>query len=258
MNTLITIPRFLLVSAFMFAVIFSSCKNDSSSSVTRFNVKMTDAPGAYDALYLSIKEIQVLTSEGQSTLPVNDEPFDILKFRMGKDTLLASQDIPSGRLQEIRLVLNSTGNEVVIDGETFKLTTPSGQTSGIKLKVQEDLTSGVAYTMTLDFDAAKSVVQTGSGKYILKPVIRAIPQAVSGALTGLVSPAASNPKVYAIIGVDTIGAVADTTGKFFFPGLAAGTYKVNVQPVSPYVPKSIENVVVVTGSVKDMGTIAIQ
>jgi hypothetical protein len=237
---------------------FSSCQNDDSSTVTRFNVKMTDAPGAYDALYLSIKEIQVLTSEGQSTLPVNAGPFDILKFRMGKDTLIASQDIPSGRLQEIRLVLNSTGNEVVVDGETFNLTTPSGQTSGIKLKVQEDLTSGVAYTMTLDFDAAKSVVQTGSGKYVLKPVIRAIPQAVSGALTGTVSPAASSPKVYAIIGVDTIGAVADLNGKFFFPGLEAGTYKVNIVPVSPYVNKSVENVQVTTGSVKDMGVIAIQ
>lgn len=258
MKTIITIPRFLFLPVFVIAVIFSSCQNSDSSTVTRFNVKMTDAPGAYDALYLSIKEIQVLTSEGQSTLPVSAKPFDILKFRMGKDTLIASQDIPSGRLQEIRLVLNATGNEVVIDGQSYDLTTPSGQTSGIKLKVQEDLTSGVAYTMTLDFDAARSIVQTGSGKYILKPVIRAIPQAVSGALTGTVSPAASSPEVFAIIGVDTIGAKTDLNGKFFFPGLEAGTYKVNIVPVSPYVNKSVENVQVSTGSVKDMGVIAIQ
>jgi hypothetical protein len=249
--------RFLLLPVFMIAVIFTSCKNDNNSTLTKMNVKITDAPGAYDALYLNIKEIQVFTSEGQSTLEVAQNRFDILDFRMGKDTLLASKDIPSGRLQEIRLVLNETGNEVVIDGHSYPLTTPSGQTSGLKLKVQDDLIGGIAYTMTLDFDAAKSVVNTGSGKYILKPVIRAIPQAVSGGLTGVITPSASNAKVYAITGLDTIGAVADVTGKFFFPGLTEGNYKVNVVPVSPYITKSIENVSVIKGSIKDMGTIII-
>lgn len=257
MKRFITIPRLLLLPAFVIAVMFTACKNDGSATATRFNVKMTDAPGAYDALYLSVKEIQVFTSEGQSTMEVDSKPFDILRFRMGKDTLIASQDIPSGRLQEIRLVLNETGNEVVVDGESFKLTTPSAQSSGLKLKVQDDLESGVAYTMTLDFDAAKSIVKTGNGKYILKPVIRAIPQAVSGALTGVITPSASNAHLYAIKGLDTVGAVADTTGKFFFPGLTEGTYKVNITPVSPYLPKTIDNVVVTTGSVKNLGTITV-
>ena len=267
MGDIITIPvyknsntimkRILFVPVVAIVMMFASCKSDNSSTVTRFNVKLTDAPGSYDALYLSIKEVQVLTSEGQTTLEVNSEPFDVLQYRMGKDTLIASEDIASGKLHEIRLVLNETGNEVVIDGETFDLNTPSGQSSGIKLKVQEDLTSGVAYTMTLDFDAAKSIVKTGSGKYILKPVIRAIPQALSGAIAGIVNPAASNSKLYAISGVDTIGAVADTTGKFFFPGVAEGTYKVNIEPVLPYKSKSIENVQVTKGSVKDLGIIVI-
>lgn len=246
-----------MLPVFIVAVIFTSCKNDKSSTVTRMNVKITDAPGAYDALYLNIKEIQVITSEGKSTLEVAEKPFDILDFRMGKDTLLASEDIPSGRLQEIRLVLNDTGNKVVVDGQTYDLTTPSGQSSGVKLKVQDDLIGGVAYTMTLDFDAAKSIVKTGSGKYILKPVIRAIPQAVSGAIAGVITPSASNADVYAIIGLDTVGAKADTSGKFFFPGLEEGSYKVNIVPVSPYITKSIEGVVVAKGSVKDLGTIVI-
>src|SRR5690606_30464787 len=126
-------------------------------------------------------------------------------FRMGKDTLIASQDIPSGTIQEVRFILNDTGNSVVIDGTSYPLTTPSGQTSDVKLKIHDNLEAGVAYTMTLDFDAAKSIVQTGNGKYILKPVIRAIPNAVSGVITGAISPASSNPKIYAIAGTDTLG-----------------------------------------------------
>ncbi|WP_026897521.1 DUF4382 domain-containing protein [Daejeonella oryzae] len=235
---------------------FTAC-NKESGTVTRLNVKMTDGPGAYDAIYLNIKEIQVISAGGESTLQVGSTPFDILKFRLGKDTLIASQDVPSGRLQEIRLVLNSTGNTVVVDGVSHNLTTPSGQTSGIKLKVQEELISGIAYTLLLDFDAAKSIVMTGNGGYQLKPVIRAIPQAVSGVLSGTVNPVTSNPKVYAITGTDTLGTVTDASGKFYFPGLAAGTYKVNFSPVSPFISKSIENVVIKTGSTTELGIVTL-
>lgn len=176
---------------------------------------------------------------------------------MGKDTLLAAADIPAGRLQEVRLVLNTTGNRVIIGGISYDLTTPSGQTSGVKLKVMDNLTAGVAYTLLLDFDAGQSLVTTGNGKYLLKPVIRAISQAVSGAITGVVTPIASYAKVYAITGTDTVGSIADATGKFYFPGLPAATYRVNFVPVSPYAIKTIDNVVVVSGAVKDMGAVTI-
>lgn len=232
-------------------------KNESGSNMTKMNIKLTDSPAAYDAIYLSVKEIQVLTSGGSSTISVGATPFNILNFRMGKDTLIASKDIPSGMIQEIRLVLNDTGNRVVVNGNSTVLTTPSGQSSGVKLKVQEELQEGVAYTLLLDFDAAKSIVQAGNGKYLLKPVIRAIPNAVSGAITGVVSPLAASPKVYAIAGTDTLGTITDATGKFWFPGVAAGTYKVEIEPVSPYLKKTIENVAVVQGSVKDLGTITV-
>jgi len=111
--------------------------------------------------------------------------------------------------------------------------------------------------MRLDFDAAQSVVLTGNGKYILKPVIRAIATAASGALTGMVNPAASSPKVYAIMGMDTVGTVADATGKYYFPGLAAGSYQVKFVPVSPYAVKTVTDVSVANGSVTDMGTVTI-
>ncbi len=249
----------LLIVAFLgLGIGLSACnKNDNGAGMTKVNVKLTDGPGAYDALYLSVKEIQIISSEGQTALAVNANPFNILKFRMGKDTLIASQDIPSGQIKEVRLVLNDTGNSVVINGISYPLTTPSGQSSGVKLKVNEELEAGVAYTMLLDFDAAKSIVQTGNGKYILKPVIRAIPSAVSGSITGVISPAASSPRIYAINGADTLGTVSDASGKFWFPGVVAGSYKVEIIPVSPYAAKTIDNVVVVTGTTKDLGTITI-
>jgi len=250
--------RLFIIAMLGLGIGLTACnKNESGSNMTKMNIKLTDAPAAYDAIYLSVKEIQVLTSGGRSTLEVGPGPFNILNFRMGKDTLIASKDVPSGTIQEIRLVLNDTGNSVVVNGSNYALTTPSGQSSGVKLKVQETLEEGVAYTLLLDFDAAKSIVQAGNGKYLLKPVIRAIPNAVSGAITGVISPATSSPKIYAIAGTDTLGTITDANGKFWFPGVAAGTYKVEIDPIAPYLKKTIENVVVVQGSVKDLGTISV-
>ncbi|MCO5937435.1 DUF4382 domain-containing protein [Mucilaginibacter sp. RB4R14] len=247
--------KIILFSVVILALGFASCKKSNSSNTTPLSVRLTDGPGPYDAVILSVKQVVVITTGGQQTLDVNGGPIDILHFRLGKDTLLAATDIPSGQLQEVRLVLNTTGNKVIVNGISHDLTTPSGQTSGVKLKVMDNLTAGIAYTLLLDFDAGQSIVTTGSGKYILKPVIRAISQAVSGAITGLVIPIAAYPKVYAINGTDTVSTIADGTGKFYFPGMPAATYSVNFIPVSPYAVKTISNVVVVKGGVKDIGTV---
>jgi hypothetical protein len=237
-------------------MVIVSCSN-SKTNQTQLNVKMTDAIGDYDAIVLNIKEINVLTSNGNTVLPVGNKAFDILKFRNGRDTLIASETVPSGRLQEVRLVLENNGNYLIKGGVRYDLTTPSGQSSGIKLKVQEELLDGVAYTLLLDFDAAKSIVSTGSGKFILKPVIRAIPNAVSGAITGTVTPIASYPKIYAINGLDTLGTVIDATGKFYFNGVIEGSYKVEFETSAPYINKTVNRVSVVKGSVTNMGTVTI-
>jgi len=248
----------ILFSSVLLILGFTSCKqNNTSSGYSNVSVKLTDGPGTYDAVILSIKSVIITTSGGEETLNISGGPINILHFRLGKDTLLAAKDIPAGQIQQIRLVLNSTGNRVVVNGTSHDLTTPSGQTSGVKLNLHDNLTSGVGYSLRLDFDAAQSIVTTGNGKYSLKPVIRAVSQAVTGALAGTVTPISSFPKVYAIMGTDTIGTIADTTGKFYFPGLAAGTYSVKFIPVSPFAVKTITNVAVTNGSITDMGTVSI-
>lgn len=250
--------KLILIAVTILSLGIVSCKKSSTnSSSANVTVKLTDGPGPYDAVILSIKSIIINTSGGEQTLTVGGGPIDILHFRSGKDTLLAAQNIPPGTIQQVRLVLNATGNRVVINGTSYDLNTPSGQTAGIKLNANENITAGTAYTLRLDFDAAQSIVSTGNGKYQLKPVIRVIASAASGVLTGTVSPIAAYPKVYAIAGTDTVGTVADETGKFYFPGLPAGNYSVKFLPVSPYVTKTISNVVVTSGTVQDMGTVTI-
>lgn len=247
--------KIILLCVLGLGIGFSACeKSETSDGYTRTNVRMTDAPGAYDSVILNVQSVQILTDNGTTTLAVN-ATFDVLLFRNGKDTLIASQDIPSGRIQEVRLILASEGNRVVVDGQSHDLKTPSGQSSGVKLKVHDELIAGVAYTMLLDFDAASSIVKTGNGSYNLKPVIRVIPVGVSGAITGEINPILSSPKVYAISGTDTLGTITDAFGKFYFSGVASGTYTIEIIPLLPFSDTSINNVVVVNGQTNNIGTI---
>ena len=235
---------------------FTACDNNNETTErTPVTVKMTDAPAPFDAIFLDVEEIQILTSGGRESIDVDGDPFDILLYRMGRDTVIAGGDVPSGTIQEIRLILDDDDNYVVVDGVRHELKTPSGQSSGVKLKIHDELVPNLAYTLLLDFDAAQSIVQTGNGGYLLKPVIRAIPEAVSGAITGTVIPLEANPYIYAIDGTDSVGTIIDADGRFWLPGLSDGTYKVVLDPTDPYAKETIENVHVSTGSVEDLGTV---
>ncbi len=240
----------------------SSCSTNDSSTptgTTPVTLKMTDAPAFYDAIVLNIDEIEILTIGGRVTIDVDEHPFDILEYRNGRDTVIAEHDVPSGMIQEIRLKLHDEGNIITVDGVTSPLTTPSGQSSGVKLKVQDELIPGVGYTLLLDFDASKSIHQTGNGKYMLKPVIRAIPVEVTGAIKGLVQPAEAFPHVYAINGVDTLGTLTDETGAFYFPGVPQGQYKLIIEPTSMDFPTdTLYDVNVSNGMVNDLGPIVLE
>ncbi|MGE5107155.1 MAG: DUF4382 domain-containing protein, partial [Sphingobacteriales bacterium] len=55
------------------------------------------------------------------TLEINPAVYDLLKFRNGVDTLLASGLIPKGKIKAIRLTLGNQ-NSVVIDNVSYPLT----------------------------------------------------------------------------------------------------------------------------------------
>lgn len=239
-------------------------KNGSAEGTTKVEIRMTDAPGNFDKINLNVKEI-VLFSEGKPyTFTADAGIFNILDFRIGSskpDILVASGEMPAGEITEIRLVLNDSGNTIVVGGVSQTLTTPSGQSSGwkVKLKANPSLVPGVTYSLLLDFDAAKSIVSTGNGKYLLKPVVRGITAATSGLISGTVLPLASHPEVLVIAGTDTVGTMADAlTGKFTVGGLAAGSYAVKFAPVTGYRDSTLTNVNVNLGQNTSVGIVTLK
>ena len=122
------------------------------------------------------------------------------------------------------------------------LETPSAQQSGLKLNIDANLTGGVVYKLWIDFDAARSIVVKGNGDYLLKPVIRTYTEAVSGAISGNVSPAEALPYIMAITGTDTLGTYATDSGTFKINGVPAGTWSVKFDPKDPYADTTVNDV----------------
>jgi hypothetical protein len=148
----------------------------SENRSAHLEVRLTDSPGDFEAVNIDIQDVLVNVNNDSSTwvsLGVTESQFDLLTLTNGISTILASAEVPAGKLNQIRLVLG-TENRVVVDGLTYPLATPGAQHSGLKIKLSKTLTEGVITTVLLDFDAKLSVVKRGNDNYMLKPVIRAV------------------------------------------------------------------------------------
>jgi hypothetical protein len=182
-------------------------------------VSMTDAaPCGFDQVNVTVSSVRVHQSAtanendpGWSDITLTPpKKINLTALMNGTLDELGQTPLPAGHYTQLRLVLapNSPteplNNSVVpasINTETA-LKTPSAAQSGLKLIHEFDVAPGTLVDLVLDFDACRSIVTTGNGGYILKPVISVIPTIVSGEITGYVDPAlaGSNPMVYAELG----------------------------------------------------------
>jgi uncharacterized protein DUF4382 len=159
-----------LIALFTIPVLFIiSCKKESTG--TNLKVKLTDAPAAYDEVNVDIQEVNIKMDEdsGWISLPTTSGIYNLLDYQNGVDTLIAQTVVTGSTVKEIRLVLG-TENSIIVGGQSYPLTIPSGSESGLKIKMNKSLKEGVDY-LSLDFDAALSVSEELSG-YKLRPVIK--------------------------------------------------------------------------------------
>lgn len=255
MEALKTVKFFVLAAAV--STLWVGCDKDNSSETTRVKVRMTDAPGNYEQVNVDVTGVEFKMNNSTTVnLNVTEGVYNLLDFVNGLDTLIASADIESGTLSQVRLILGPN-NSVKVDGEIYPLSTPSAAQSGLKLNMNSVLTPGVDYNLLLDFDANLSIVNTGNGKYQLKPVIRAISEATTGSVHGSIVTALALPTLVSVSnGTEIYTSVTDVNGNFLVRGLAAGTYTVTVTPQLPFLPVTITNVNVTIGNMTALTAIA--
>lgn len=240
-----------------------------SSQQGTLQVKLTDAPARYDSVMIDIQKVEVQnvdSSNSNGWVTVNDSSMmvNLLDLTNGAYKVIGKKQLEPGTYPQIRLVLGPN-NYVVVDGQQYALKVPSGQQSGLKINANAHIRAGSTYTLLLDFNASRSIVETGNSHsghqtYILKPVIKATNEALTGSIAGTISPVSTKPAVYGINGSDTVStAFADTTsGGFKLIGLQSGTYNVSIVPSdTTYRDTTITGVSVVAGQTQQLDTVTL-
>ncbi|MDD3968875.1 MAG: DUF4382 domain-containing protein [Proteiniphilum sp.] len=256
-----------------------SCMNENekfTDGKATIQLKLTDAPALnYDAVNIDVQGVRVGVADdffdveddidsSEVTWVDLDVPnpgiYNLLDLRNGETILLAGGEIPAGKISQVRLILGDE-NTVVVDSVSYDLSTPSAQTSGLKFNLHETLLPDLAYSFVVDFDAARSVVRKGNGKYSLKPVIRTYAEAVGGTIKGIALPARTDTVgvsyVQIINGEDTLISLPEDNGMFLFPGLKPALWDLTVfaDTATNYRDTVINDIQVEVGKISDLGVI---
>ena len=225
----------------------------SGTQAGMVSVSLTDAPACgYDEVNVTVSKVRVHQSgsaddkaAGWTDITLNPaRKINLLNLNDPTKPNFALENLgetplAAGHYTQLRLVLvdnngSSPPDNYVILSDTKAvepLETPSAIRSGVKLIHQFTVNSGQRVDLLLDFDACKSIVRTGNGKYILKPVIKVIPFVLNG-IEGFVDPSllASNVIVSAQVNNGEIvrATMPNTSidpnmrGKFFLARLPEG------------------------------------
>ncbi len=138
----------------------------------RITFLLTDAPvDNVDNVFVTISEVSVHyvgTSSTSTATPksewiriVNQEQtFDLLQLRNNVTALLGTSTLAVGKYTQVRLLVKEAS--VVVDGVEEDLEIPSGDKSGIKLVHGFEIAPCGTTTITLDFDAEKSLIKKGN------------------------------------------------------------------------------------------------
>ena len=250
-----------IISISLITLVFSCTKDEVKQALGNANIdfRLTDAPCDYDNVFIDVQGIEIHSDSmgWESVSPFNAGIYDILELANGLDTLLCQVTVPEGKISQIRLILGDN-NSVVVGGTTHNIKVPSGSQSGLKLNLHQYFYANTSYTVWLDFDACKSIIEKGNGEYSLKPVIRAFSDSTNGKLTGFVQPDSALAVVHAIKGTDTVTSIPGANGAFTICGLD-GTYDILFETANNNVNDStIQGVTINYGQVVSLGTVQLQ
>jgi uncharacterized protein DUF4382 len=164
----------------------------SPSGSGSLNVMMKDSPfHDASAVLVTFKEVSVHQDTDADFTPLTftggaaSRTCDLLRLQNAWD-VLGIGTLDAGHYTQVRLLVQdaklyvgggpSTGDPcgtglIPPAGTPIPLTIPSGE---VKLNREFDVPAGGATTMSLDFDGDHSIIQTGNGSYMMKPVIAVV------------------------------------------------------------------------------------
>jgi hypothetical protein len=212
MNKLLNHVKYIL-AFFLMIIPLISCSGGGDGGTGTLGISLTDTPGDYDHVFVTIKEIQVKKGSnngeaGWLTGFTVEQTFDLLELQNGVFADLGLTELEAGKYNQLRLILSSEpiaphpfANYVVIEGDQEEeyiigevgeyytiqeLKVPSALQTGIKIVQGFTIEVGGSTELILDFDANKSIVQAGNNTdWLLKPTIKVL-ETVTFSVSGVV------------------------------------------------------------------------
>jgi len=229
-----------LGAALLLAIGCGGGGDHAAAATGSVSVTLVDGPTTdYQAINLHVQSVQIHQSatagdSGWITLSSPNKTIDLLTLQGGVvEALAANQTVGVGSQQMLRLVLGSGNTLTLTDGTVVPLKVPSGQQSGIKIPLNFTVQAGTTADVWIDFDAAHSihVVETGSDKYILRPVVQGFMQIATGSVSGILTGPAGIPLAGAVVMAESIDASGNVTILRTATTSLTGAYSLNLLPI---------------------------
>lgn len=135
-------------------------------------------------VWLTIKQVDLHTSDSNwVTVAQPNARFDFLSLVNGLTTPLNLYPLPAGHYTQIRLILAEDGessdgivpaNEIVVNGESFPISIPSGTQTGIKCVHQFTIDPNEFAEICIQFDILKAINYNNGKGYTMKPAYKTI------------------------------------------------------------------------------------
>ena len=147
-------------------------------------IRVTDPPPAdVEHVFITLTNIEVHrvsdNVSGWETIIIDEVTFDLMDV-IGVTAVLGSANVTAGSFTQIRLDVAEVDVVFVTDNITDNVT---ARVPSEKLEIVRpfNVGSGLTTVLTLDFDGEKSLIMTGQGKFLFKPVVKLLIEGKEGA-----------------------------------------------------------------------------
>ncbi len=202
------------------------------------------------------------------TIFEGSQDLDLLDLRNGRTDLLVDVTIEAGTYTEMRVVVTRGFVKLKGDGREWDLRVPSGEQTGIKLKLTFDVAAGEDTVLLLDVDLSRAFSAIPSGmiddvstirefRFTPSVAMRLINQLEAGMISGVVTDDSNQMPLEGVgvtafkDGVEVTGTATESDGSYALSGLPTGTYRVEFS-ASGFVGLTVDDVEVQAGETQSL------